>query len=237
MHYWNKTNFNGLREIAESLQQKNGYEGYARYCLLREKGLKKEALAELRSFIDQSRMLPVNEQRAMACGLAELHFYNRDVHQFLPQPAVAYIGDVLQKWCDESPSTPEPYRWCGVVCGKPEFFERALQEDPEDKISLSRLALQELQSVDFATHHLSESIFLGSESEADAALAKAAAYVMRLPVNESKARHLEEIAYYRSLLSAWREYEGGSRQKPFPEWSAEHGYKFTFGSIVYYGGG
>ena len=237
MHYWNKTNFKGLREIAESLQQKNGYEGYARYCLLREKGLKKEALVELRSFIEQSRKLPVDEQRAMARELAELYFYNRDVHQLFPQPAVAFIGDVLQKWCDEGPSSPEPYRWYGVVCGKPELFERALREDPEDPISLSRLVLQELQSVDFATHHLSESKFLGSESEADSALAKAVAYAMRMPINESKTKHMEEIAYYRSLLSAWREYRGGSKQKPFPDWSAEHGYKFTFGSVVYYGGG
>lgn len=163
-------------------------------------------------------------------------FYNRDVHQFFPQPAVAYIGDVLQKWCDEGLSSPEPYRWCGVVCGKPELFERALREDPEDPISLSRLVLQELQSVDFATHHLSESKFLGSESEADAALAKAVTYAIRLP-NQSKTKHMEEITYYRSLLSAWREYRGGSKQQPFPEWSAEHGYKFNFGSVVYYGEG
>lgn len=236
MHYWNKANFKGLKEIAEALRHKSGYEGYARYCLLREKGLKKEALVELRSFIDQSHTLPVDEQRAMASELAEMYFYNRDIHQFFPQPAAAYVGDVLQKWCDESPRSPEPYRWSGVVCGNSELFERALREDPEDEISLSRLVLQELQSVDFATHHLSESVFLGPESEADEALVKAVAYAMRLPVNELKTRHMEEIAYYRSLLSAWREYRGGSRQKPFPEWSAEHGHKFSFGSVVYYGG-
>lgn len=237
MHYWNKTNFNGLKEIADTLQHNRGYEGYARYCLLREKGLKKEALIELRSFIAQARMLPIEEQRSVACKLAELYFHNRDVHQLLPQPATAYLEEVLQQWCSEYPSSPEPYRWCGVVCGNEEFFELALREDPEDVISLSRLALQELQNIDFATHHLSESIFLGSPADADTALARAASYVMRLPTGEAKARHMEEITYYRNLLSAWQEYQSSGRHMPFPNWSSERGYKFTFGSVVYYGKG
>jgi len=237
MHYWNQTNFKGLKEIAESLQKKRGYEGYARYCLLKEQGLKKAALVELWSFIDQSRMLSIGEQRDIAIELAELYFYNRDVHQLLPQPAAAYLEAVLQAWCAESPRFPEPYRWYGVICGNPELFERALQENPEDFISLSCLALQELQNVDFATHHLCESVFLGSESDAESALAKATLYAMRLQPSDSKKRHMEEIEYYRSLLGAWREYRSSSRQQSFPEWSAERGYKFKLGSVFYYGEG
>ena len=237
MDYWNQRNFKGLKDIAEHLQLKEDYESFARYCLLREKGLKQNALVELRTFIEEAQSLPVEKQRAIACKLTELYFYNSDVHQLLPQPAVAYVGSVLQAWCDISPAQPEPYRWCGIIFGNTAFFERALTIAPEDRISLSRLALKELQVVDFATHHLSDSIFLGSESEADSALAKAVSYVMRLPADEAKAEHMKEIAYYRTLLNAWREYKSSSKHKPFPEWSSERGHKFEFGSVFYYGSG
>jgi hypothetical protein len=237
MHYWNEHNFKGLKDIAEHLQLKEGYESFARYCLLREKGLKKNALIELRTFIEEAQSLPVEKQRTIACELTELHFYNSDVHQLLPQPAVAYIGGVLLAWCDISPPQPEPYCWCGVICGNTAFFERALTIDPEDRISLSRLALKELQAVDFATHHLSESIFLGSESEADTALAKAASYVIKLPADEAKTEHMREISYYRTLLNAWREYKSSGTQMSFPEWSSQCGHKFDLGSVFYYGSG
>ncbi|MDP9942342.1 hypothetical protein [Ectopseudomonas alcaliphila] len=237
MHYWNQRNFKGLKNIAEHLQLKEGYESFSRYCLLREKGLKKNALVELRKFIEEAQSLPIEKQRTIARELTELYFYNSDVHQLLPQPAVAYIGGVLQAWCDISPPQPEPYRWCGVICGNTAFFELALTIDPEDRISLSRLALKELQAVDFATHHLSESIFLGSEPEVDAALAKAASYVIKLPADEEKAKYMREIAYYRTLLNAWQKYKSSSKHKPFPEWSSERGHKFELGSVFYYGSG
>ena len=44
MYYWNKDNFEGLLEIAEEFKSRSGYDLFAEYCLLREKGLKKQEL-------------------------------------------------------------------------------------------------------------------------------------------------------------------------------------------------
>jgi hypothetical protein len=158
MYYWNQDNFEGLNDIAEEFSKKQGYEHFSRYCLLREKGLKKSA-----------------------------------------------------------------------------FVERALAIDPSDEISLNRIIMYELGYVDFATHHLSESIFLGDEAISEVALAKANAYMIRLPDSDSKAEHQADINYFRSLLDAWRAYQASNKQKTFPEWSGEKGYKFSFSIIYYYG--
>jgi len=44
MYYWNQNNFEALKEVGEKYLSKEGYEAFANYCLLKEKGLKKSAL-------------------------------------------------------------------------------------------------------------------------------------------------------------------------------------------------
>lgn len=51
MFYWNQENFVGLKEVGEKLIDIEGYQFFANYCLLKKKGLKKQALISLEKFI------------------------------------------------------------------------------------------------------------------------------------------------------------------------------------------
>jgi hypothetical protein len=234
MHYWNESNFNGLKSIGESYLSKNGYEGFANYCLLREKGLKKPALIELKKFIANASSLPPEQKRSLACELSELSFYNQHVHQLIPQPLTAFIVNALKEWCAESPVEASPYRWLAIMDSKLEYFEAALRVNGNDRISTECLARQALNDIDFQTHHLSESKFIGSEADAEKSLAIATEYVMRLQIDKVKEALLKEITDYQTLLSAWNEYRSGSMVSPFPDWCCKNGYEFSFWSVVYY---
>src|SRR5688500_3801568 len=122
MHYWNKANFKGLKDIGEAYKSKPGYEGFASYCLRREKGLKKQALSALHSFIAGSTALTDEAQREIACELAELYFRSRDqVHQLIPQPLLIYLKGVFTAWSEEFPNSAVPYRWLAVIGGDTKF--------------------------------------------------------------------------------------------------------------------
>lgn len=187
MHYWNRTNFDGLKTIGEAYLAREGYEGFANYCILRGKGLKKSAFAALNQFLGEAKSLEIEKQRGFAAELAALSFNNKDVHQLLPQPLKSYITAILQSWCDEGPGLAAPYRWLAVIAQDSKYFELALHKDAEDQIALGGLASDLLRVVDYQMHHLSESIFIGCEMAASDALVRAAEYTMRLA--HSKWKH------------------------------------------------
>ncbi|WP_462383692.1 hypothetical protein [Pseudomonas sp. Marseille-QA0892] len=234
MHYWNQTRYNGLNEIARALDQKGEYGDLARYCRLREQGMRSEALAALRSFLHGARQLPRSDQRTVACEIAELHHHNQPVYQLLCQPLTHYLTEVLQKWCAERPQSAAPYRWLAAVRNEPGLYQDALAIDPNDSIALNGLIGAHLQALDYATHHLSESCLIGSESDAYAHLSRSAELAMRLPISETKTRHIEDIAFYRRLLRAWDRYRRERSSLTFPDWTVRHGYDFSLGAVFYY---
>ena len=234
MHYWNQTHYNGLDEIACTLEQKGGFGDLARYCRLRDQGLRNEAMAALRSFLHDARQLPYGAQRTMACEVVELHHHNQPLHQLLCQPLTRYLTEVLQGWCAERPQNPAPYRWLAALADQPDLYKAALDIDPGDIIALNGLIGDHLQALDLATHHLCESCFMGSESDAYRHLSGAAELAMRLPISESKTRHIEDIAFYRRVLRAWGRYRRDRSSLTFPDWTARHGYDFSLGEVFYY---
>jgi hypothetical protein len=234
MYYWNQANFEGLREIGDALQAVPGLHRFAGYCLLREQGLRKQAMAELLAFVADTSAWPLAEQRTLACRLTQLHFDNRGVHQLVAEPLRAYLQGVFASWCAEHPDLAEPYRWLGVLSSEPHHFEAALNFAPNDRIALGWLASHALNAVDFATHHLGESRLLGSLEEAYAWLERATGYAARLQPEEACAQFLEEIAGYRELLDAWREYQTLAPAQLFLEWSREQGFGFEFPAAFYY---
>ena len=235
MYYWNRNNFEGLKNIGQYYLSKNGYDGFADYCLLMEQGLRKRAFVQLAQFIEQAKSLSVAEQRVLACDLAGLAFDNSGVvHQLSPQPLDKYLAGVFRTWCDEKPDVAFPYRWLGVIGGDPKYFEEAIGLDPEDQISLYCIARNALNDVDYQTHHLAESKLIGTEETVINALNRAAEYATRLSASDTKQSLLETVTYFRSLLDAWSEYRRVGTNISFPEWCEANGHEFKFWSAHYY---
>ncbi|MFZ5986350.1 MAG: hypothetical protein ACOYWZ_04380 [Bacillota bacterium] len=234
MFYWNQENFVGLKEVGEKLVDIEGYQFFANYCLLKEKGLKKQALISLEKFIAEIRSKNIEEQRSMVAQLAALSYFNKSIHQLIPHPLHQFLLVILKDWAMEGVIDITPYRWYGYFSNDLSSYEKALEIESTDEISLIELTNACLSNVDYQTHHLSESLFIGNIGDANQSLKKAYSYVEKLMDGNRKATLNEEIQYFTRLISMWEQYKSEKREMTFPEWCNTKREKFNFWNIIYY---
>lgn len=234
MYYWNKDNFDGLKRIGQAYAACEGFDGFSRYCLLREQGLKKPALKALDEFLGATRGLDVTRQRAIACEIAELAFGNREAHQLLSHALTTYLRQLLRAWCDENPGLAEPYRWMGKLTGESAWFEAALAHDPHDQVAARQLALDELSVVEFMVHHIHESVFLGDVTVADRKLERASALALLIESDQTRNYLEEAVRCLREMLAAWAVYQQGDQSVGFAEWCEAQAHEFAFLKSYYY---
>jgi len=234
MHYWNKENFEGLKSIGEKFSSIEGYELFGKYCLKKESGFKKLANVAVEEFVVIANTKPLNKQREIAVELSALGFWNGNIHQLLTYPLVTYLTGVLKQWTSDEPHNPAPYKWLGYLVRDISYYEKALQLDPNDDICISQVAQAYISDLDYQTHHLSESLFLGDLDDAKKSLALAQAFVTRLTIEAARVTLNDELVYLANLLRCWEEYLALFEKTSFPDWCATNGHKFNFCSIVYY---
>lgn len=236
MHYWNRDNFEGLKSVGEKYSSIDGFELFGKYCLQKEQGLGKLAVALIKDFVAETRKRSLLEQRQIAEELSSLGFWNSDIHQLLPYPLVEHLRLILERWAIDEPENIIPHRWLGYISGDISSYERALDLEPEDEICITRIALAHLNDIDYQTHHLSESLFIGDYGEAVASLNEAQSLINRLSTLQERNKMQGELDYYESLLSCWGEFSDlVEKVESFPDWCASKGKKFNFCSVVYYG--
>ena len=234
MYYWNKDNFEGLKSVGEEYSSKEGYELFGQYCLKKENGLRAQANSSIQEFIADVKRRSIQEQRNIAEDLSALGFWNGKIHQLLSYPLVEFLKTVLEHWATDEPDNPIPHRWLGYMSGDLQHYERALELNPQDDICINRIALAHLNDVDYQTHHLSESLFLGDFADAETSLEKVGKLIATLSDKELMAHMRNELDYYKKLLACWNEYSNLDTEQPFPDWCASKGEDFNFWSIVYY---
>jgi len=234
MYYWNQQNFEGLKSIGDKYVSIQGYEAFGRYCLLKEQGLKKQAVAAVKEFVASAKEKSIETQRKIASEIASLGFWNGEIHQLIAHPLQVYLQEVLSSWAVEEKTDATPHRWLGYISGDLSAYKNALTIDPEDEICITRLAQAHLKDVDYQTHHLSESQFIGELSDAKHSLREAEILIEFLKTEKIKSSMQEELAYFNRMLDSWEEYSNLEAKVSFPEWCSIKGDKFNFYTIVYY---
>ncbi|MEL7475177.1 MAG: hypothetical protein AAGJ55_02975 [Cyanobacteria bacterium J06555_12] len=233
MYYWNRANFEGLKDIASALRS-CGQEALAQYCDYREQGIRKLAFAKMSEFLSQAASYSQLEARTVCRQILELHAASPGVHQFLADPLRrGFIEPTLEEWTSADPQDPIPARWHALIKRDKELMISALALDPADSEVRARLVDWELSPVDHATHHLVESVLLGELDEVRAALGKARACLLAAPdLGRLSAQH-REIEHFAQLLDDWEEYSG-CPEGTFPDWCARNGRNYAWPTIVYY---
>jgi hypothetical protein len=98
-YYWNQKNFEGLTSLSLELRTDSRLERLARYCDLREKGLRRQALAQLRAFIEQTWSWDVTTRREAAIRILDAHWKMPQAHWFLTEPLrKQFLERVLEEW-------------------------------------------------------------------------------------------------------------------------------------------
>jgi hypothetical protein len=125
------------------------------------------------------------------------------------------------------------------MTGENECFLQALQFNPNDQIALYRLAISAIDNVDYQLHHVSESLFLGDESNALSQLAEAKSFFNRMEDSKFKDFLTKEIKESESLLSDWMSYKADLDSSDidkltFPRWCTLNDRNYGFSTPVYY---
>lgn len=237
MYYWNKHNFEGLIRLAEELEQFPNLHLLARYCRLREQGVRRAAMSVLEQFLNKASSFDTSASRECVIQILELSERFKSAHQFLTQPLVSrLLFPTLHEWSDHEPENNVPIRWLGILGRDYELLAKALAMCPEDVPVRQRLIDHELSYVELATHHLDEGHFIGNVEDSLAALRRASELLTNAPdsklfnIMESERAHLE------GLLAAWKTYSLDPRGT-FPEWCAGNGKHYTYPIKVYYAEG
>ena len=234
MHYWNRDNFEGLAQLAEELRSNARLHELARYCELREQGLRGEAFEALDRFLDVTLSSAVDVQREVALLVLGAHARIAAAHQFLSHPLRQRLLDpVLKAWQASEPDAATPVAELGLLHRDAELLERALDLAPSDDRVRACLVSILLGDVEYATHHLVEGKLIGTFEEACATLDQAERHIQTAADPTSMKGFATEVAEHRSLLRDWSAYQ----QNPtgtFPEWCRERGRAHRWYSIVYY---
>jgi hypothetical protein len=234
MFYWNTSNFDGLKSLAAALRADARLEHLAGYCELREKGLRREAFARLEAFLSEAASWDVPVQRSLAVHILDAHWRTPQSHQFLTDPLrKRFIEPVLEAWRDADANHPLPARHLALLRRDQSLLAEALRLDPKDDVVRAALVSMLLGFVDYATHHLVESRFIGDENESASALAEAASLLAEADDPSSVQALNQELAALTSLLSDWREYQLAP-QGTFPDWCRARNRPRNWPSIVYY---
>jgi hypothetical protein len=237
MHYWNKDNFEGLLDLARELGQIPELALLSEYCVLREKGLRKQALNRLNEFLDTASSWEVESARRLVLSILSADARTPEAHQFMSHPLVErLIFPVLEQWRSDCPSAVEPLRWLGLLRQDSKALKAALSLDPADVPVRRRLVDFAFDDAYHATHHLSESVLLMTVDETRASIAAARELIASAPDPSAFAYLSAEADEYEQMLNDWVAY----RQSPtgtFPEWCAKHGRTYSWPTIVYYDDG
>jgi hypothetical protein len=236
-YYWNQENFEGLATLSAALREDSRLAALARYCDLREKGLRRQAFAELEAFLGMAGSWDALVQREAVSRILDLHWKTPQAHQFLADPLrTRFVEPVLNEWRAAEPMNSVPARHLALLRGDIELLREALRMNRRDDVLRTALAGILISFVDHATHHLVEGKFIGDEADAMAALAEAAA-VLKDVSDPSSVRGLsEDVQDLSALLADWREYRKAP-EASFPEWCRKRGRKHPWWNIVYYDGG
>lgn len=109
--YWNQDNFESLLGIARALGDDPRLARIVRYCELREKGVRKAAIAEIEAFLGEAATWEVGSTRDVAVRILETHRTFPGAHQFLTEPLQRrFVEPVLERWLEEDPEGREPLR-------------------------------------------------------------------------------------------------------------------------------
>ncbi|ALM85992.1 hypothetical protein ASB57_26290 [Bordetella sp. N] len=236
MYYWNKDNFEGLLQIAQQLEADEHLKPLAAYCRFRELGLRRDAFLALERYLEETRSFDSSTARLATTQILEINARTQGVHHFLAQPLIKrFLLPTLEAWMREDTNACAPVRWLGMLNRDRELLARALSMCPDDVPVRTLLIDFAIGDVDHATHHLDESVFIGSLEYAAAALELARTLIADAPAAEAVARRSSELRYFDCLIEDWRAYSEHALGS-FPEWCAARGRNYNYPAKVYYEG-
>jgi hypothetical protein len=187
--------------------------GLSRYCRLRAKGLRKEALRALAEFLDCATELPFIDRRAFVLALTEHRKVFSVPHLLCPQPLLTrLVLPTLKEWLRDDPAAPTAWFLLGTYSlgataaagaeAPAACFRKAITLDP--KHQGARVAFVSLVSnwVRYAQHELPWA-YIGPAEEDVMALQEALFVLRGLDQTPQRSESEAELRDMLGLAQRW----------------------------------
>ena len=234
IHYWNQANFLGLEQLVEQLHADADYQLFAQYCYFRSKGLRKQAFKALDDFIGFCLQQPQTRQLEITLEMLSGIVQMPQVHQLMAYPLSQWFKQVLLEQKQNKSKNSLIYQWLAYLDHDVELYKQAYELDQHNQMVLYALSQFYLNQVDWQTHHLSESYFIGEIEHAYQALMQADFYLKQLQDDMIKNKIIDEYQYYKNLLDAWQKYCQIQSKDSFFDWCTENKIVLSAITTVYY---
>ncbi|QIO07071.1 hypothetical protein [Acinetobacter shaoyimingii] len=234
MYYWNQDNFTGLKHIYDHFKNDAYFALYAEYCHFRESGLRKVAFQKLKQFIQHCESLDMKVQQHIVITLIELIYNHSAIHQLISDPLKHYLIKVFSEWQATEPHDVLTYQWLGYLCYEIEYYQKALELDPNNQFCLIKLAQFHLDKIDWQTHHLHESFLIGELEHAYEHLGLAQSLLEKIKPSDQKQKLEIDYRYYDTLLHTWENYKNNNAKISFSDWCDQYQIDFHEYMTFYY---
>lgn len=217
--------------IAEEAATQEEWRDFASYCLNRGKGVRKDALGALNSFLAKADNWPFAERLRISRWIAERRELISDHRLLLPQPIIAkLVSPTFHEWVKRDPLCAEAHFLAGILAlpspdssfaHRPFYLRRAIALDPTHEDAKLHLLSWLINHIVLNQHEL-PCAYLG-DAEADLSdLHEAETVAGSVADLLLRDRKRKEVAHLRKITSAWLSYRK-SKWSDFAEWCAEHG--------------
>ncbi|HEY0151978.1 MAG TPA: hypothetical protein VGB92_08275 [Longimicrobium sp.] len=229
---------------AAGAERAPSWAGYARYCRLREQGLRHVALQCLDEFLGAAERWSFEERREFAVWISRVLEERETTYDDLtPHPLVArLLRPALAEWSEREPGAALPHRWLGMFFSRypharngessEEHLRRAIELDPGEQPARIRLIQLELGHLDFGAHHLPD-YYIGDPEQDLAFTTEVARLIEGVADPRAQGELRAELAAARHLVEDWIAFraEGGA---DFDEWCRVRGRAYEWQRHYFY---
>lgn len=225
---------NALNIVAQAVESNPQWERYGKYCLLRVKGIRKQAFQMMNTFLAEAKQWSNEDKKAFVQFLMPLceDVSDADYGPF-PQPIRdQLIKPTLENWCTVETVDSNPFRWYGKYFQEENYLFKALVVNPKDDKARREIVSRILYKIDFATHHLPD-YYIGEPAYALKWRDEVRVHIALFEDDKIRRFWAEELDSAMVLVEnyvAWK----ASGHSNFEQWGKENNKVVSSGVMSYY---
>lgn len=229
-----KSQNNALLIVAERIALDPLWSDYGEYCLLREKGLRKQLFVKLEEFINSFKSFSFEQKKEFTEFIFELAENVEDAdYGPLPYQMSIELKKVLLTWIKKDSNDSRPFRWMARFFHKYDFIDKALEINPQDEKARILLISIYISHIWNSTHHLPD-FYIGEPEEdlKEAIIIKQ--HINQLVDGKEKNYWSQELETELELVKSFSEWKESNSSLNFQSWAKQNQRKFDSGIVAYY---
>lgn len=229
-----KSQNNALLIVAEKTSLNPLWSDYSDFCLLREKGLRKQSFVKLGEFINSFKSFTFEQKKEFASVICELAENVEEAHYGpLPNQISVELKDVLLAWAEKDFRDGRPFRWLAKFFHKFEYLDKALDINPQDDKARIFLINSLISEIWDSTHHLPD-FYIGEPDENLQKGRLAKQHIEKLTDNKQRDYWKQELETELELVESYVNWKNSGNTIDFQNWAKQNQKKYDSGITAYY---